>query len=201
MFETFVKNILLSDFLGFLLIFVVVLVAGAILGHLVTKAMIGPLALVNRLFGGVFGFLKAVLICGILVFAMVSFEIAKPAVETSVVAPVCLAVTRAVGQHDPQDLRAKFNSSYKQIRESGGKNWKKDLASFNLHQRMELIVKGHGGQGHQLSRTPSANSRRSSSNRRPASTRGTRPRWPRPLGIHRNTLHNRAKALKIRKRY
>jgi membrane protein required for colicin V production len=125
MFETFVKNSPLSDFLGFVLIFIVVLVAGALLGHLVTKAMIGPLALVNRLFGGVFGFLKAVLICGILVFAMVSFEIAKPAVETSVVAPVCLAVTRAVVNMIPQDLRAKFNSSYKQIRESGGKNGKK----------------------------------------------------------------------------
>jgi len=56
---------------------------------------------------------------------MVSFEIAKPAVETSVVAPVCLAVTRAVVNMIPQDLRAKFNSSYKQIRESGGKNGKK----------------------------------------------------------------------------
>jgi membrane protein required for colicin V production len=121
-FMAFVKNRLVSNFLGFLLIFVVVLVAGAILGHIVTKAMVGPLAFVNRLFGAVFGLIKAVLICGILVFALVSFEMAKPAVETSVLAPVCLAITRAVVNLVPKDLRTRFNESYQRIRESGGKH-------------------------------------------------------------------------------
>jgi membrane protein required for colicin V production len=121
-FERFVKNRLLSNFLGFLLLFVVVLIAGAILGHLFTKVMKGPLALANRLFGAIFGFVKAVLICGIIVFALVSFEIAKPALETSVLAPACLGVTRAVINLIPQDLRTKFNESYKRIRESGGKH-------------------------------------------------------------------------------
>ena len=125
LFETLVKNELLSDFLGFLLIFILVLVAGSILGYLLTKAMKGPLALINRLFGAVFGFLKAVLICGILVFALVSFKIARPALETSLLAPVCLGVTRAVINMIPQDLRAKFNSSYKEIRESGGRHGQK----------------------------------------------------------------------------
>ena len=121
-FMTFVKNQLVSNFLGFLLIFVVVLVAGAILGHLITKAMVGPLALVNRLFGAFFGLVKAVLICGILVFALVAFDMARPAVETSVLAPACLAITRAVVNLVPKDLRARFNESYKRIRESGGKH-------------------------------------------------------------------------------
>jgi len=124
-FMTFVKNTLVSNFLGFLLIFVLVLIAGAILGHLLTKAMIGPLALVNRLFGAVFGFIKAVLICGIIVFALVSFEVAKPAVETSVLAPACLGLTRAVINLVPRDLRTKFNDSYKRIRESGGNHGQK----------------------------------------------------------------------------
>ena len=125
LFETFVKNELLSHFLGFLLIFVLVLVAGAILGHLVTKAMVGPLALANRLFGAAFGFIKAVLICGIIVFALVSFEIAKPALGTSVLAPICLGATRAVINAIPKDLRARFNESYKRIRESGGEHGQK----------------------------------------------------------------------------
>jgi membrane protein required for colicin V production len=124
-FGTFVKNKLLGNFLGFLLIFVVVLVAGGILGHLITKAMKGPLALANRLFGGIFGAVKGVLICGILVFALFTFQVAKPALETSVLAPVCLGVTRAAINMIPQDLRAKFNSSYKEIREGGGKNGQK----------------------------------------------------------------------------
>jgi membrane protein required for colicin V production len=121
-FMTFVKSRLVSNFLGFLLIFVVVLVAGSILGHLLTKAMVGPLAFANRLFGGIFGLVKAVLICGILVFALVSFEMAKPAVETSLLAPACLGITRAVVDLVPKDLRTRFNESYKRIRESGGKH-------------------------------------------------------------------------------
>jgi membrane protein required for colicin V production len=121
-FQAFVKNQLVSNFLGFLLIFVIVLVAGSILGHLVTKAMVGPLAFVNRLFGALFGLLKAVLICGILVFALVSFDVARPAVETSVLAPACLGITRAVVDLVPRDLRERFNESYKRIRESGGKH-------------------------------------------------------------------------------
>ena len=84
--------------------------------------MKGPLAFANRLFGALFGFLKAVLICGIIVFALVSFEVAKPALETSVLAPACLGVTRAVINMIPQDLRTRFNESYKRIRESGGKH-------------------------------------------------------------------------------
>jgi membrane protein required for colicin V production len=124
-FETFVHNRLLSNFLGFLLIFGVVLAAGAILGHLLTKAMKGPLAFANRFFGFLFGVIKAVLICGILVFALVSFEVAKPALETSVLAPACLGITRAVINLVPRDLRTKFNDSYKRIRDSGGDHGQK----------------------------------------------------------------------------
>jgi membrane protein required for colicin V production len=125
MFGTFIKNTLLSNFLGFLLIFVVVLIAGGILAHLITKAIKGPLALVNRLFGGVFGAVKGVLICGILVFALFTFQVAKPALKTSVLAPACLGITRAAINLIPADLRARFNSSYKEIRESGGKRGQK----------------------------------------------------------------------------
>ncbi len=124
-FETFIKNRLLGNFLGFLLIFVIVLIAGGILGHLITKAMKGPLAIVNRLFGGIFGAVKGVLICGILVFALFTFRVAKPVLETSVLAPVCLGVTRAAINLIPADLRARFNTSYKEIRESGEKHGQK----------------------------------------------------------------------------
>lgn len=124
-FMTFVKNQLVSNFLGFLLIFLVVIAAGAILGHVITKAMIGPLAFANRLFGAIFGLVKAVLICGILVFALVSFNVAQPALETSALAPACLGITRAVVNLVPKDLRTRFNESYQRIRESGGKHGQK----------------------------------------------------------------------------
>jgi membrane protein required for colicin V production len=120
-FAAFVHNALLSRFLGFLLIFVVVLVAGSVLAWLITKAMIGPLAFINRAFGGAFGLVKAVLICGILVFAMTAFEIGRPALRMSVLAPFCLGVTRAVVHMIPRDLRSRFDSSYEEIRKRGGR--------------------------------------------------------------------------------
>ena len=122
LFGGFVKDRTLANFLGFLFIFVLVLVAGGLLGHLLTKAMVGPLAFVNRLFGAVFGVITAVLVGGILVFAMVSFEISRPAVQQSVLAPACLGVARAVVHAVPKDLRQRFDESYKRIRESGGKH-------------------------------------------------------------------------------
>jgi membrane protein required for colicin V production len=120
-----VHNRLLSHFLGFLLIFFCVLAAGGLLGFLISKVMKGPLALVNRLFGGLFGLLEALLVCGVLVFALTVFDIARPAVETSRLAPVCVGVTRAAVHLIPQDLRDKFNRSYQEIRGSGGRHGEK----------------------------------------------------------------------------
>jgi membrane protein required for colicin V production len=124
-FDRVVKNGLLSHFLAFLLIFFLVVIAGAILGHLITKAMKGPLAVANRLSGGVFGAVKGVLICGVLVFALITFGVARPALETSVVAPVCVGVTRIAIDLIPKDLRDQFYASYKQIRKSGGAHGQK----------------------------------------------------------------------------
>ena len=121
----FVHDKLLSNFLGFLVIFFAVLAAGALLGLLVSKAMKGPLALANRALGGVFGLIKAVLICGIIVFALAAFDVAKPSVEASRLAPLCLGVTRAAVNLVPQDLKDKFVRSYQEIRKSGGKNGEK----------------------------------------------------------------------------
>jgi membrane protein required for colicin V production len=121
-FHRFIDNELLGNFLGFLLIFVAVLAAGGLVGWLLTKAMKGPLNLVNRLFGGAFGLLKGVLVCGILVFALLAFDIERPALESSKLAPLCFGVTRAAVNLIPKDLKDKFDSSYKEITERGGKH-------------------------------------------------------------------------------
>jgi membrane protein required for colicin V production len=125
MFGSILHSELATHFLSFLLIFVIVLVAGSLLAWIVTKAMKGPLALVNRVLGGAFGFLKSILICGILVFAMTTFKVGSPALRESALAPVCFALTRAVVNLIPQDLRAKFDSSYKEIRKRGEKHGEK----------------------------------------------------------------------------
>jgi membrane protein required for colicin V production len=124
-FQKFVHDQLVSYFLGFLVIFFAVLAAGALLGYIISKVMKGPLALINRVFGGLFGLVKAVLICGVIVFALTAFGVARPALETSRLAPVCLGIARAAVHIIPRDLKAKFNESYDRIRKSGGKDGQK----------------------------------------------------------------------------
>lgn len=124
-FHKFLENRALGNFLAFILIFVAVLVAGALLGYLITKAMRGPLAVANRLTGAVFGLIKGVLIGGVIVFALLVFEVSRPTLETSRLAPFCFGATRAAVHLIPRDLKEKFDSSYKEIRESGGKHGQK----------------------------------------------------------------------------
>jgi len=122
---TVIRNPLVANFLGFMVIFIATLVAGGLLGHLLTKVMKGPLALANHALGGVFGFIKAVLICGIVVFALLVFDLAQDTLRQSWVARTTFDVTKAVVNLIPQDLRAKFNSSYEEIRKSGGSRGQK----------------------------------------------------------------------------
>jgi membrane protein required for colicin V production len=124
-FRRFMDNDVLANFLGFVAIFVAVLAAGGLVGWLLTKAMKGPLNLANRLFGGAFGLLKGVLICGILVFALLAFDVERPAIERSRLAPLCFGITRAAVNLIPEDLKKKFDSSYKEITERGGKDGQK----------------------------------------------------------------------------
>jgi membrane protein required for colicin V production len=123
--QKLVRDKLVSNFLGFLVIFIAVVVAGALLGVLITKAMVGPLALANRALGGLFGLVQAVLICGVLAFALAAFGVARLSLEGSRLAPFCLGVTRAAVNLVPQDLKDKFNRSYQEIRKSGGKDGQK----------------------------------------------------------------------------
>ncbi len=119
-FQHLVRDRLVANFLGFVALFFAVVAAGALLGHLISKVMKGPLAFADRFFGGVFGLAKAVLICGVIVFALAAFNIARPAVETSKLAPACVTVTRAAVHLIPQELKDKFNRSYDEIRKKGG---------------------------------------------------------------------------------
>ncbi|MBM3306102.1 MAG: CvpA family protein [Candidatus Aminicenantes bacterium] len=125
MFRKLMDNETLANFLGFILIFAAVLAAGALLGYLMTKAMVGPLALGNRLLGGAFGLLKGVLVCGVVIFALLAFDIERPALESSRLAPLCFGVTRAAVNLIPRDLKDMFDSSYKEIKERGGRHGQK----------------------------------------------------------------------------
>jgi membrane protein required for colicin V production len=123
--KSFIRNELLANFLGFVFIFVAVLVLGGLVGYLLTKAMKGPLAFINRVFGGILGLVKGILICGVFVFALLVFKIGEKALLESRLAPACYGVTRAAVNLIPKELREQFNSSYRAIKKGGGGYGKK----------------------------------------------------------------------------
>ncbi len=125
LFHKLISSVLVSNFLAFLFIFGVVLLAGFLIGLLASKLMKGPLAFINHIWGGVIGLIKGILICGVLAFALLVFEVEKDALAGSRLAPFCLQVTRAIVNIIPRDLKAKFKTAYEEMREGGGSHGQK----------------------------------------------------------------------------
>jgi membrane protein required for colicin V production len=121
----FVSNEVLANFLGFLTIFLVVLCLGWISSFCLSKFIKGPLKLLNNILGGGLGFLKGILICGVVVFALLVFPISKKALKESALSPVCLQMTRAMISLIPRELKEKFKEAYQEITRRVEKDGKK----------------------------------------------------------------------------
>jgi membrane protein required for colicin V production len=107
-----VSNGVVADFIGFLALFAAVIAAGWLVGLLISKLMKGPLNFLDHVLGGVFGLFKGVLICGVIVFALLVFEVRRDALAGSKLGPLCFQATRAVVRLIPGDLKAKFKAAY-----------------------------------------------------------------------------------------
>ncbi|MEA3421749.1 MAG: CvpA family protein [Acidobacteriota bacterium] len=119
----FISNRTLSQFLGFLTIFLIVLCVGWLISRLFSKLMKGPLRILNHVLGGGFGLVKGILICGILVFAMLVFSI--NILKESRLAPCCLKMTRLAVGLIPKELKEKFNDAYGEVVNRRGKHEKR----------------------------------------------------------------------------
>jgi membrane protein required for colicin V production len=120
-----VSNAVVADFVGFLAVFAVVITAGWLVGLLVSKLMKGPLNFLDHVLGGIFGLIKGVLICGVIVFALLVFEVRRDALAGSKLAPLCFHVTRTVVRLIPGDLKAKFKTAYQGAQTGGGSHGQK----------------------------------------------------------------------------
>jgi len=114
-FELFISHETLAHFLGFLLIFFAILAIAGLISHLLSKLMKGPFRFLNHFLGGIFGFLKGILVCGVIVFAFIVFPVSKEALINSYFAPYCFAISKAMVYLIPQDLRNEFKSAYQDI--------------------------------------------------------------------------------------
>jgi membrane protein required for colicin V production len=100
---------------AFVLVFVVVLVAGGLVSLLLSKIIKGPLRFADRVLGGMLGVVTGVLICGVLVIAQLAFPVDKQALRRSAIAPYCYWLTKGMIQVIPQELKEKFKTTYEEI--------------------------------------------------------------------------------------
>ena len=112
LFGKLVKNAAVANFLGFILIFLAVFVAGAVLAGLLTKAMKGTLGFADHLLGGIIGLLEGVLVGGALVFGLLAFPINPDAVADSKLAPICYEAAKTFINLIPQELKTKIKTTY-----------------------------------------------------------------------------------------
>lgn len=104
-----IKNENLANFVGFLIIFAVVLITGSVVTYIIKKVfIIGPLKTVDRVFGGGFGLLRGVLISAVILFGLVVFPVNDQWVTKSRLSPYIIGTISIFIGLLPDEVKAKL---------------------------------------------------------------------------------------------
>jgi membrane protein required for colicin V production len=122
-FAEFSRTEEIADLVGFMIIFIGCILAGAIISFTVNRFLkAASLQWVDRLLGGIFGLLRGWAICSIMVVALVAFPLRENMMARSILAPYLLAGARAAVVLVPHSLKDKFNEQYKKVIEAWNQN-------------------------------------------------------------------------------
>lgn len=104
-----IKNENLANFVGFLIIFTVVLITGSAVTYIIKKVfIIGPLKTVDRFFGGVFGLIRGILISAVILFGLVVFPVNNQWVAKSTLSPYIIGTISVFIGLLPDEVKAKL---------------------------------------------------------------------------------------------
>ncbi len=105
-FKKFINNPEVANFAGFVTTFLLILIAGIIITFLFKKLIvIGPLKSIDRLLGALFGFVRAILICSILLFGIIAFPgDRKGIVRKSQFSPYIFKVIKVIMEFVPEKI-------------------------------------------------------------------------------------------------
>src|SRR5260370_3037443 len=108
-----VSSKLAADFLGFVVIFLAVLIAGMVVSNLLRRALKRVrLGWMDHLLGGAFGLVRGWLICSALYLALTAFPIRLDAVEQARLSPLLLEGTRGIAYLTSPEVRGRFQNGY-----------------------------------------------------------------------------------------
>ncbi len=110
------KTEAVADLIGFLIIFLATILIGAVAAWLVNRFVkMASLEWIDRLMGGVFGFLRGWAVSSIIALALIAFPVRQEILARSVLAPYLLAGARAAVLLVPGSLKLKFYEEYQKI--------------------------------------------------------------------------------------
>ena len=104
---------------GFLALFFGTLIVGALISILAKKLVQkAGLAWFDRFLGGLFGLVRGVVVCTILLMVMVAFSIKAETVQKSTLAPYVVTGARVLVALMPSDLKSQFHVGFEKFRQA-----------------------------------------------------------------------------------
>jgi len=127
-FEDLTKSHDIALGLGFLVLFLGILLLGSFVSLLARKLIkTAGIQWVDRFLGGVFGLVIGVLVDCVLLFVLVAFAIKPAAVQQSSLAPFVTTGAKVISLAMPENLKAQFRLGIDKFREALIQNDKKAL--------------------------------------------------------------------------
>jgi membrane protein required for colicin V production len=116
-FAPFTESARAANLLGFVSIFLLVLVAGSLLARWLRGGIKrARLDWLDHLLGGAFGLLRGWLVCSVIYLALTAFPVKLEAVERATFAPALLEGTRVITYLTSRHVRQRFFDGYATIR-------------------------------------------------------------------------------------
>jgi membrane protein required for colicin V production len=118
--EPYVKSETLANVIGFNLVFIGIIVAGALLAWVIQKIFrVVGLSWLDRLVGGAFGVVRGVLVLAIGTLIFTAFYPGKlpGAVYQSELAPYVLGTSRVLAEATPYEIKSGFERGYKDLKD------------------------------------------------------------------------------------
>lgn len=113
----YVKTQEIASLVGFILIFLGILLAGATISFVVTKFLrIIDLQWFDRLLGAGFGFLRGWLVGSVIFLGLTAFPVQIDAVQQAALGPYMLLSARALVVVTPAPLKRQFLDGYEKVR-------------------------------------------------------------------------------------
>ena len=108
-----------AEGIGFLVLFLGMLIVGAIVSSLARKLIrTAGLQWFDRTLGALFGFLRGLLVDSVLLMVLVAFAIKADVVQRSVLAPYVTAGARVIVLAMPGELKTQFREGFEKFREA-----------------------------------------------------------------------------------